>query len=317
MPGRPPKRMRYTFALDPNRNALRSLNQPVYACTSNGQLGDDLVASSSAAASPFRVFKWVKTGQTVVHEDDDEEETQTPRMQEQQDKEIADQDDKETAATSPTTDKGMQETTEVNNEAQPAANNSAFNETGDVGEDNDVKMTKDEDEKPTETDNASQALETGNEQQQQQQQQQSLGEADSNAASAIVPNELTESNEPNQSASPKIPPADATDDAVAPSVEERSSSDSAVDAAIAAMDDAAAAAAATAVADVSAGGQATDMYNTELATEQSAVESPATNALQEQPEYGLQEQQNPAIHSTAAAESDSPVVPAPLNTDEQ
>ncbi|KAJ2510672.1 hypothetical protein H4217_007753 [Coemansia sp. RSA 1939] len=235
-------------------------------------------------------------------------------MQEQQDKEIADQDDKETAATSPTTDKGTQETTEVNNEAQPAANNSAFNETGDVGGDNDVKMTKHEDEKPTETDNASQALETGNE---QHQQQHPLGEADSNATSAIVPNELIEPNEPNQSACPKIPPVDATDDAVAPFVEERSSSDSAVNAAIAAMDDAAAAAAATAVADVSAGGQAADMYNTELATEQSAVESPATNALQEQPEYGLQEQQNPAIYSTAAAESDSPVVPAPLNTDEQ
>ncbi|KAJ2659377.1 hypothetical protein IWW48_003524 [Coemansia sp. RSA 1200] len=307
MPGRPPKRMRYTFALDPNRNALRSLNQPVYAWYVRHQQTDDLDEIETQT-----IFKWVKTGQTVVHEDDDEEETQTPRLQEQQDKEIADQDDKGTTATSPTTDKGTQETTEVNNEAQPVANNSTLNETGDVGEDNDVRMTKDEGEKPADTDNIPQTLETGNEQQQQQ----TLGEADTNATYAIVPDEFTESNEPKQSASPKIPPVDATDDA-APSVEERSSSDSAVDAAIAAMDDAAAAAAATAVTDVSAGGQAADMYNTELATEQSAVESPAKNALQEQLEYGLQEQQNPATHSAAATESDSPVVPAPLNTDEQ
>ncbi|KAI9502313.1 hypothetical protein GGI25_006134 [Coemansia spiralis] len=72
-PGRP-KRMRYTFANDSHRHA-RSFNQPVYAwkkvwaTPKDAQVGDN-------HSSPYRTYKWVKTGQTVVHEDDEDGETQ-------------------------------------------------------------------------------------------------------------------------------------------------------------------------------------------------------------------------------------------------
>ncbi|KAJ2299709.1 hypothetical protein IWW55_004113, partial [Coemansia sp. RSA 2706] len=67
MPGRS-KRMRYAFADESHRPARSQ--QPVYAWKRSwvtpAQSGEETVES------PYKVFKWEKTGQTVIHEDDED-----------------------------------------------------------------------------------------------------------------------------------------------------------------------------------------------------------------------------------------------------
>ncbi|KAJ2498715.1 hypothetical protein GGH96_004073 [Coemansia sp. RSA 1972] len=68
MPGRS-KRMRYAFA-DESYRSSRS-QQPVYAWKRSWMTPAQ--TSDEDTPSPYKVFKWVKTGQTVIHEDDEPE----------------------------------------------------------------------------------------------------------------------------------------------------------------------------------------------------------------------------------------------------
>ncbi|KAJ2156950.1 hypothetical protein GGF46_004844 [Coemansia sp. RSA 552] len=85
MPGRP-KRMRYAFADESIRSGRSA--QPVYgwkrAWVTPAKAADeeDTSTDSTAASAPYKVFKWVKTGQTVIHEDDEDEESQSQAVTE-------------------------------------------------------------------------------------------------------------------------------------------------------------------------------------------------------------------------------------------
>ncbi|KAI7825473.1 hypothetical protein BX661DRAFT_38745 [Kickxella alabastrina] len=80
MPGRQ-KRMRYTFANEAFRQA-RSAQQPVYAWRKVwASPAKSATSEDNAVASPYKVFKWEKTGQTVVHEDDEEESVPQQQVQ--------------------------------------------------------------------------------------------------------------------------------------------------------------------------------------------------------------------------------------------
>ncbi|KAJ1896548.1 hypothetical protein LPJ66_003923 [Kickxella alabastrina] len=73
--------MRYTFANEAFRQA-RSAQQPVYAWRKVWASPAKAAASEdNAVASPYKVFKWEKTGQTVVHEDDEEESVPQQQVQ--------------------------------------------------------------------------------------------------------------------------------------------------------------------------------------------------------------------------------------------
>ncbi|KAJ2726429.1 hypothetical protein GGI07_000567 [Coemansia sp. Benny D115] len=72
MPGRPPKRLRYAFANDALRQARSA--QPVYAWRKTWTAPKSL--SDNDSLTTYKVFKWEKTGQTVVHEDDEEDNVQ-------------------------------------------------------------------------------------------------------------------------------------------------------------------------------------------------------------------------------------------------
>ncbi|KAJ1893458.1 hypothetical protein LPJ66_005745 [Kickxella alabastrina] len=80
MPGRQ-KRMRYTFANEAFRQA-RSAQQPVYAWRKVwASPAKSATSEDNAVASPYKVFKWEKTGQTIVHEDDEEESVPQQQVQ--------------------------------------------------------------------------------------------------------------------------------------------------------------------------------------------------------------------------------------------
>ncbi|KAJ2276032.1 hypothetical protein EV176_002511 [Coemansia sp. RSA 451] len=68
MPGRS-KRMRYAFADESYRSARSQ--QPVYAWKRSWMTPAQ--SSDEDTSTPYKVFKWVKTGQTVIHEDDEPE----------------------------------------------------------------------------------------------------------------------------------------------------------------------------------------------------------------------------------------------------
>ncbi|KAJ2122263.1 hypothetical protein IW147_003559 [Coemansia sp. RSA 720] len=73
MPGRS-KRMRYAFADEAHRSARSQ--QPVYAWKRSWMTPAQ--TSDEDTSSPYKVFKWVKTGQTVIHEDDEPEVESAP-----------------------------------------------------------------------------------------------------------------------------------------------------------------------------------------------------------------------------------------------
>ncbi|KAJ2847716.1 hypothetical protein IWW36_003712 [Coemansia brasiliensis] len=71
MPGRS-KRMRYVYADESHR--LARSQQPVYAWKRSWVTPAQ--ASGDEAESPYKIFKWIKTGQTVIHEDEEDDVSQ-------------------------------------------------------------------------------------------------------------------------------------------------------------------------------------------------------------------------------------------------
>ncbi|KAJ2779561.1 hypothetical protein GGI15_003834 [Coemansia interrupta] len=83
-PGRP-KRMRYTFI-----SQARTAQQPVYAWKKVWSAPESDPNNDGAAVVPsLKVYKWQKTGQTIVHEDDEVDTQQQLLLQQQQQQQIA------------------------------------------------------------------------------------------------------------------------------------------------------------------------------------------------------------------------------------
>ncbi|PIA13693.1 hypothetical protein COEREDRAFT_89334 [Coemansia reversa NRRL 1564] len=83
MPGRQ-KRMRYTFGDAMHRPGRLAQQQPVYAWKRSWVAPTKTTDDQTTMPLSYKILKWVKTGQTVIHEEEEEEEVKQGNETQQQ-----------------------------------------------------------------------------------------------------------------------------------------------------------------------------------------------------------------------------------------